>query len=467
MKQLREGHWPIFLLSSLSSVANLFLPLVLVRLLTPEEIGSYKVFFVYLSILPFLVMAGGPLHSVYYWAGFPGPERKKYLNATWTLTLGLSALIALFGLPIDAYLASHFHVTPLFMVFLILAGFLWSPTSHFSEASIALGRRSVGALFDTGFELFKVAAFILIALKFRSLEKVFIFFVVMLAVKLLLAAYLNKRLNGIQLQFDPAAMKKVMAYSGPIALTGCLGVFIEKFDLILLSGYMDSRSFAFYSMGCLAVPPLFLLEMSVQKILIPSLSARAIANEWAAAAADYRKAIADISFLILPSVFGLFVFADAIVELLFTAAYAESAVYLRLFSLSYLLLMLPHDSVARATGRTTWILKTYLVITPLSLAVTFIAVQHLTAVSVLACTVAIKFVPKLLGLWFSAQGMHWRMRDMFPWRILLERVIVCALLSALSLLLRASFTSPVQWFLVCGSVFAAVYLGLSYLRKKP
>lgn len=467
MKQLREGHWPIFLLSSLSSVANLFLPLVLVRLLTPEEIGSYKVFFIYLSILPFLVMAGGPLHSVYYWAGFPAEEKKKYLNASWTLTLGLSALIALLGLPMEAYLATHFHVTPLFMIFLILAGFLWSPTSHFTESSIALGKRSVGALFDTGFELLKVAAFIFIAIKFRSLEKIFIFFVSMLALKLALTFYLNKRLNDIQLSFDKAAMKKVMTYSGPIALTGCLGVFIEKFDLILLSGYMDSRSFAFYSMGCLAVPPLFLLEMSVQKILIPSLSARYLKQEWAEAAVDYRKAIADISFLIIPSVFGLFVFAEAIVELLFTKAYADSAIYLRLFSLSYLLLVFPHDSVARATGKTTWIFKTYLFITPLSLAVTYLAVQHLSAASVLGITIAVKFIPKVLGLWFSAKVMNWRAIDMFPWRLNCERIIICSLLSALSLLLQSSFTDPVLWFLVCGSVFAAVYLGLSYLRKAP
>lgn len=465
MKQLREGHWPIFLMSSLSSVANLFLPLVLVRLLTPEEIGSYKVFFIYLSILPFLVMAGGPLHSVYYWAGFPDVEKKQYLNATWTLTLGLSALIALFGLPVEAYLATHFHVTPLFMIFLILAGFLWSPTSHFSESSIALGRRSAGALFDTGFELLKVAAFILIAFKFRSLEKIFIFFVSMLAVKLALTFYLNKKMNGIQLSFDTQAMKRVMVYSGPIALTGCLGIFIEKFDLILLSGYMDSRSFAFYSMGCLAVPPLFLLEMSVQKILIPSLSQRYQKQDWASAAADYRKAIADISFLILPSVFGLFVFADAIVELLFTKAYADSAIYLRLFSLSYLLLVFPHDSVARATGKTTWILKTYLLITPLSLAVTYYAVRYLSPAAVLGITIAVKFIPKVLGLWFSAEVMNWKAIDMFPWRINCERLIICALLSALSLSLQHSFSNQVLWFLVCGPIFAAIYLSLSYLRK--
>jgi len=467
MKQLREGHWPIFLLSSLSSVANLFLPLVLVRLLTPEEIGSYKVFFIYLTILPFLVMAGGPLHSVYYWAGFPDAEKKRYLNATWTLTLSLSALIALLGLPMEAFLAEHFHVTPLFMVLLIVAGFLWSPTSHFSESSIALGRSSTGAIFDTAFELLKVAAFIFIAVEYRSLEKIFFFFVGLLVVKLALTFYLNQHLNDIRPTWDLPAMKEVMNYAGPIALTGGLGIFIEKFDLILLSGYMDSRSFAFYSMGCLAVPPLFLLEMSVQKILIPSLSARYQKQDWEAAAADYRKAIADISFLILPSVFGLFVFADAIVELLFTKAYAESGIYLRLFSLSYLLLLFPHDSVARATGKTTWILKTYLFITPFSLAVTYLAVQNFSASAVLGITIAVKFIPKVLGVWFSAEVMHWRVRDMFPWRLNCERLIICGLLSALSLLLQSFFQQQVVWFLVCGPIFAAVYLGLSYLRKAP
>ena len=54
INKLKEGHWPIFILSSFSSIANLFLPIILTRLLTPEDIGIYKVFFLYLMLLPFL-----------------------------------------------------------------------------------------------------------------------------------------------------------------------------------------------------------------------------------------------------------------------------------------------------------------------------------------------------------------------------------------------------------------------------
>ncbi|MCY7391894.1 MAG: hypothetical protein LH647_10530, partial [Leptolyngbyaceae cyanobacterium CAN_BIN12] len=59
-----------------SSVGNLFLPIILVRLLSLEDIGVYKVFFLHLSAIPYLAMAGGPLHSVFYWAGRGIEERR-------------------------------------------------------------------------------------------------------------------------------------------------------------------------------------------------------------------------------------------------------------------------------------------------------------------------------------------------------------------------------------------------------
>ena len=54
LSKLKQGHWPLFLMSTFSSVASLFMPIILVRILTPENMGLYKIYFLYLSILPFL-----------------------------------------------------------------------------------------------------------------------------------------------------------------------------------------------------------------------------------------------------------------------------------------------------------------------------------------------------------------------------------------------------------------------------
>lgn len=77
---LKKGHWPIFFISLLSAIANLLLPMGLVRLLNPVDIGLYKVFFLYAQSIIFISLAGGPLYSVYYWIGKKNIPMNIYLK---------------------------------------------------------------------------------------------------------------------------------------------------------------------------------------------------------------------------------------------------------------------------------------------------------------------------------------------------------------------------------------------------
>lgn len=465
-QKLKSGHWPVFLLSSVSSIGNLFLPIILVRLLSPEDIGIYKIFFLHLSVIPFLVMAGGPVHSVFYWVGREAEEKKKLLNATFLLTIILSSLVLLLGFPLKNEIASHLDIPLKYISILLLTGFLSCPTSHFTETSIALGKSAFGSIVDTLFEVAKAGGFIFIAWKFRRLDVLFIFFGSLLGIKLLITSFLNNRFNHVSLKTDKEHLNKVFLYSLPMSLSGCLGFFVDKVDLLLLSSHLDSTSFAFYSMGCLVVPPLYLLEMSVQKVLIPSLSKFYLRQEWSLAAASYRKAIQDIGLLVIPSIFGFIIFARPIVRILYTDQYLESATYLQIFAFSYLLLMIPHDSVARATGYTKWILKVYLLVTPISLLAASMAAKYIGVSGVLIATILVKFIPKYMGLRLSKKIMNWSWNEMFPFKQLGFYITICSILGVGCLLLKSSFESGIQWFLVCGSAFAVIYLGTVYLSLR-
>lgn len=465
-QKLKSGHWPIFLLSSLSSIGNLFLPIILVRLLSTEDIGIYKIFFLHFSIIPFLVMAGGPIHSVFYWVGKGIEEKVKYINATWMLTLLLSSLVLIIGFPLQDLIASHLDLPLQYVTILLITGFLTCPTGHFSETSIAHGKSALGSFFDTVFELTKAAGFIFIAWKFRSLSSLFIFFALLLTLKLFISSYFNRRFNQVTFKTDRAHIRKVFIYCLPVSLSGLLGFFVDKIDLLLLSSHLDASSFAFYSMGCLVVPPLYLLEMSVQKVLIPNLSKSYIAQDWKGASESFRKSIRDIALLIVPSIFGLIIFATPIVKILYTEQYIESAVYLQLFAISYLLLMLPHDSVARATGNTGWILKVYLLVTPISLIGAGLAAKYIGVHGVLIVTIMIKFIPKFLGLNLSKELMQWKWKEMFPLKHLGLYISICSVLTVACYSLKQLFYSDIEWFLVCGTGFALLYLGTVFLIFK-
>ncbi len=466
IKKLSQGHWPIFLLSSFSSVGNLFLPIILVRILSPEDIGIYKIFFLHLTTLPFISMAGGPIHSVFYWIGKNPEERSKYLNATWTLTFFLSLLIIIIGLPMRGAISEQLDIPLQYVTILLVSGFLWTPGGHYSETTIASGKSGRGSLFDTFFEVTKVLGILSLAYHFKDLSYVFLYFMSLLAMKLLVSYFRNATENKVKFEYSPEALKKVVTYALPLSITGCLGFFIDKVDLLILSSLLDSSSFAFYSMGCLVVPPLYLLEMSVQKVLIPGLSKNFILKDWASASQIFRKSLSDISFLMIPAVFGLFTFAKPIVTLLYTDAYLDSVTYLKIFSLSYLLLIIPHDSVARATGHTKWILKVYLLITPLSFVVAYFSAKYYGAIGILIVTLLLKSIPKILGLMLSKKLMNWKWSEMFPFKHLSYYLGLSAILSGTSQFFRSYFESDMIWFFVCGSTFGVLYLGISHWQLK-
>lgn len=466
LKKFSSGHWPIFFLSSFSSLGNLFLPLVLVRLLSTEDIGFYKIFFLHLSAIPFIVMAGGPLHSIYYWAGKVSEEREEQLNATWTLTLLLSSLVLIIGLPMREYLATSLGLPVKYVVIMLMTGFLTCPAGHFSETTIASGKSLRGSLYATFFEILKAVGFIVIAKTTGDLYYVVSYYAALLSIKLISTAVLNKRLNRIRFQFNIRTTSKALHYCMPVAFTGLLGFFIDKIDLLILSGKLDTNAFAYYSLGCLVIPPLYLLEMSVQKTLIPKLSKDYVEKNSTEAAKHFKKSISDISFLIIPSIFGLITFAAPIVTLLYTDKFADSVTYLQIFAISYLLLIFPHDSVPRATGKTSWILKVYCVITLISLPTVYFVAGSVDTKMVLLISIALKFIPKFWGLLYSKQIMNWNWREMFPMQKLSQYILLSGALSVASFMVKNYFENHVMWFLVCGSIFAVIYLGFFFILPK-
>lgn len=464
--KLKNGHWPIFLMSSLSSLGNLFLPIILVRILTPEDVGFYKIFFLHYSALPFIFMAGGALHSVYYWVGMEQPERQRYLNATWVVTIIFSSLIFLVGYPLKSLVSQYLDIPQEYLFILFMSGTMNCIASHFAETSIALGKNR-GMVIETVIEFIRVIGFILIAQIYKDIYIIFLFFLLHISLRLILVAILNKRFNQIGLTTGKNEIIKVIKYALPMSFTGLLGFFVEKLDLLILSSHLSAHDFAFYSMGCLVVPPLFMLEMSVQKKLIPVLSKNYIEKNIIESARSFRNAIKDISFLMIPAIFGLLTFTTPIIELLYTAKYLDSVIFLKIFAFSYILLMLPHDSVARATGKTEWILKIYLIITPLLLIGGYFASQYYGATGVLIVTLILRLIPKYWGMRLSKNIMQWEWSQMFPLKHIMLFSALCLILSITSLFIESMFTSSYMWFLVCGPLYGVLYLVAAYkLGKK-
>lgn len=464
LDKLKIGHWPVFFISLLSAIMNLFLPIILVRLIGPEDIGLYKLFFLYAQSIIFISLAGGPLYSVYYFVG-KKINSNAYLEQAWILNFAVSLLCALIGFIFLTPISQLISMSEKYTILILLSAITSAPAGFYGEYLIAKGKKISGSLFNSGFEVLKAIVIIGTVYLYRDIHAAFWGFTLLFALKLFLAIYFSIKEKIMTFTFDSEKFKEVTLYCAPISIAGAMSFIVEKIDMIILSSRLDPIHFAFYSMGCLIIPPLLLLEMSVQKVLIPHLSKAFHDQNYSEMILSYRKAQSDISYIMIPALFGLMIFNRPIIEILFTSRYIESAFYLRLYALTYLTYIIPHDSIPRATGNTKWILKMYLLLTPISIGVVYYCAGKYGAPGALISSVTFMFFPKIPGLIYSAKLTKTNVANLIAWRSHCFYTLINIVLLIIAYCLRPIFSTEKMWFIVLSPLYALFYLAVVHIIK--
>lgn len=454
-----RSHWPILILSSSASLITAILPIFLVRILTVEEIGIYKIFFVYLTIIPGLSMVSGLLSGLGYWSG--QKEAQAALQASAAGMLALAVALPLLALAFADSITGFMDWEPLYTTVFAFALFGVIASSFFEEAAIATGRVWLGAGLHSGFELIRALVVLGAALVTRDLGTVLIAYAVVSAFKVITTYIIGIKIGIVGLKWSPAILRAVGTYAVPVSLAWIFGIVIDKADQLILSTTISKEEFALYASGCLLIPPLFAVEQSITRVLIPQLSELFATGNSSRAARLYREAVENLGFILLPAVMGLVIFAAPIIEILFTPAYGAAAVYLHLFALTYLVLIIPYDAVPRAKGRAPWILRTFIIFSSLS------ALAALGLSSVLGATGALlgvlisKLLMRVYAIWHIRLDTGWRFKEFLPLPELRRLVLLCLVLGFFAVAAYPAFTSDIWWFLTCAPLFCLLYFPLA------
>jgi glycosyltransferase involved in cell wall biosynthesis/O-antigen/teichoic acid export membrane protein len=459
--ELMKAHWPISILSTLSSLISMALPLILVRELDPSTLGSFKIFFLYLMVLPPLTFIAGVSSGLSYWAG-RGEEGIKAIRVSAILFLIISCVSLAVMLAVKMPLSQHLHVGADWVSLFAYALFFGIASLFYDDAAIATGRIWTGALFNSGFELFRTGAIVLTAVYTHDLFSIIKAHIFIQMIKTITGYALAYRQDLFRFEWDKTAFKGVAKYAFPVSLAFVFGLWLNYSDQIILSKTITAAEFALYTVCCLTVPPLLVLEASVTRVLIPQLSESFAMNESKGATRLYRKAVNELSFLVIPAVFGMFIFAAPIIQLLFTKTYVSGAPYLRLYSLWYLTLLIPQDAVARAQGKARWILVNFIFFASFTLALCFGFGHFYGAFGVLSGLLIARFISRAYTAVWMRQTLSWRIRDFIPFRSMSKMTGLCLGLGLICFAMQPLFSSSMNWFFVCGGSFAVLYLGFGF-----
>lgn len=454
------SHWPLTLLLGSSSILNLFLPLFLVRLLAPEEVGLYKLFFLYAAAAPWILLAAGFGNGMYYWAGQP-ETRQNSFSATWSLQICWALGVVVLGACLWPFLASSALFQsqgPLLFALMILSIALAIPSPFYEESQIALGKPGKGARYAAGWEFLRTFTLIATALYHQSVLALVIASVAILTLKVLISTILVLRSGSAKFfLFKNPQTEAVLRYAMPSSGAAALAVILGYCDQFILGQRLTAAQFAVYSLGCLSIPPLLVLEQSVNKILLPPLTS-AMIQSTATAWQLVRRSITDLGLWLIPASWGLFFFAGPITRLLFTDRYPETEFFLKIYAFSYLVYVIPWDAWARSRGLSTWILRTSAVFAVISLTGTYLGAVTMGAYGALVLFILAQFALRFYSLSQMKRRLGWSLRQLLPLKLFFRASLASVFLGFLTSSGLLWFSSEVVGLLVMGSLFWILYV---------
>lgn len=461
------SHWPLSVLSTLANLFNAALPIIIARLLSTEEVGIQKAFFLYLSLTPALSLSSGLLSSIPYWTGISKhtSKYKDYTSSVVTLMLFVALFLTCLLLLTSSHLSQLFHQDASLIYLFGLATFSTVLYPIFEEMSIAAGHTVIGSLYLFIFDALRATISVGIVLLTRSLYVFLAVHTFLSLLKILGAFWLGSRLHFFKIKLQIEHLKPILRYSLPVSIAWIAGIFIKTADQVWLSRFLSYSDFAIYSVGCFVIPPLMILETSVVRILIPQLSEYLKSKDLTKAREVYQDGVRSLASLVLPAVGFLLIFSNEIILILFSKKFAASTPIFQLHSLYYLTILIPYDAVARATGDSFWILRTFALISLSSFLFSafgyFMAGTPGAIAGILLSTTLLRF----LALKHDQKDLDCSISEMIPGREICKVATATATLGIIAILIKTFSPSLAALFYLIMGGFVAYLANVRIATK--
>lgn len=451
------SHWPLSVLSTLANLFNAAVPIIIARLLSTEEVGIQKTFFLYLSLTPALSLSSGLLSSIPYWTGISkhSSKYKDYTSSVVTLMLFVALFLKCLFLLASNHLSQFFHQDASLIYLFGLATFSTVLYPIFEEMSIAAGHTVVGSLYLFVFDALRATISVAIVLLTRSLYVFLAIHTFLSLLKVICAFWLGSRLKFFKIKLQTEHLKPILRYSLPVSIAWIAGIFIKTADQVWLSRFLSYSDFAIYSVGCFVIPPLMILETSVVRIIIPQLSEYLKSKDLTKAREVYQDGIRSLASLVLPAVGFLLIFSNEIIVILFSEKFAASTPIFQLHSLYYLTIIIPYDAIARATGDSLWILRTFAIISVSSFLLSACGYLLGGTPGAIGGILLSTTLLRLLALRHDQLALNCSIREIMPGKEIAKVTTATAIIAVITMLIKTSYPSiAALFYLIMGGFIA-------------
>ena len=442
-------------------VATFAIGPLLARLLTLEELGTYRTFFL-LYATCFGLAQLGMAESLYYFVP-RSPDLAGRYGANAALTLILSGLACL-GLLWSSRMsiANHFGNPDLPSYLLLLGVFLtlMLVTTVFEILMISRKQHMTAALTYAISDVSRTAFFVVPALLFVNLYAVFVGAVVFAAVRLLIMVIVLRRTFG-DLMPDVALWRTQLRYALPFALAVSVDVILVTYHQYVVGGRFDTATFAIYSTACMSIPLVDLIMTSTTSVMMVKM-AEGTADRHLALSL-FHETVSRLAFLLFPLGVGLSVLSAPFIVTLFTTKFEAGIPIFSVWALTVIPAAIAVDAMLRVYAQTRFLLVMNLARLGLVVALIGWFLGAFGLVGAVLITLLATVTAKALAVVRIASLLEVNVASVLPWRAL-GRMTARALAAAIPAWVTAEVLGyqPALALVTGASVYALTYLALSY-----
>ncbi|MDH3492026.1 MAG: oligosaccharide flippase family protein [Acidobacteriota bacterium] len=355
------------------------LPLLVVRFLSKEEVGSYRLIFQIIVNAVGILPLGFSLSVFYFLSRSKEDRSRTILNILlFNFVAGGIAFAVFFFFPelIGGLLNSE-EITRLAPLAGIVI-WLWIFGIFLEIVAVANQEPKVATVFIILSQFTKTLLMTCAVFVFASVESIIYAAMVQAGLQIIvLLAYLNSRFRGFWRSFDPGFLKKQAVYALPFGFAGILWIMQTDIHNYFVGYRFGEVGFAIYAYGCFEFPLITMLFESVSSVMIPKMSEFQSEGRTQAIIDTTISAMNKLALAYMPIFVFLMIVSSVFITTLFTKEYAASIPIFRvnLFLIPIYIVML--DPIARAYGEVgRFLLKFRIVLLALVIAALWFGIQY-------------------------------------------------------------------------------------------
>ena len=334
------------MVNAISYAVQFLLPVVLARFLVPEAFGEYRLIWLVIMTAVCFVPMEMPGVLYYFLPRVGAAERRLYVHQTWLYLIAAGAIAALAVSPLNPWLPENVKALGDNAFFLPALMFFYAATLLLDTLPTIEERIRWQAAATLSLALLRavlLAGAAWLTGELRIMLWLMLGLLVLKAVILLIYIARHHGLGGGWIGLP--RLRQQFTHAIPFGLADALYQLRAQADQWVAASLFPIGQFAAFSIATMIGPLVNLCRQSVNHVFLPSMSRLHAADDFAGTIRLNSHANAMVSMLAYPMLAFAFVFADELIELVFTSTYAAAAPAMRVFSLSLVILLIELSSL--------------------------------------------------------------------------------------------------------------------------